>query len=72
MAVVFLSRWGLFDGDIYSREEHMCGGYGTSYVRAFINGTIPDIIRVLTVKLEEMAFAENDLSDIDKKDIFDA
>ncbi|QSX09523.1 hypothetical protein J0B03_05525 [Alkalibacter rhizosphaerae] len=48
---------------IYSREEHMSGGYGGSYVRAFQNGTIPDIVRGLKIKLEEKANIENNVSD---------
>lgn len=48
---------------IYSREEHMSGGYGGSYVRAFQNGTIPDIIRGLENKLEKMSKHEEDVAD---------
>ncbi|MBP1920420.1 hypothetical protein [Youngiibacter multivorans] len=48
---------------IYSREEHMCGGYGRSYTRAFKNRTIPDLVRGITIRLEEMALTENDESD---------
>jgi len=48
---------------IYSREEHWSGGSGGSYIRAFKNGTIPDLVRGITIKLEEMAQSENNESD---------
>ena len=48
---------------IYSREEHMCGGYGDCYVRGYKNGAIPDLIRGIVYKLEIMAIAEADTAD---------
>lgn len=48
---------------IYSREEYWSGGNGESYVRAFKNGTIPDIVKMLVEKLEVMAISESNNSD---------
>ena len=48
---------------IYQREEHMSGGYGSCYVRAFQNGTIPLIVKEIVIRLEQMALSNNDNSD---------
>lgn len=48
---------------IYSREEHLCGGYASCYVDAFKNGAIPDLIRGIVYKLESMAITESDTAD---------
>jgi len=48
---------------IYQREEHMSGGYGGSYVRAFRNGTIPIIVNELVRRLELMVLSSDNDSD---------
>ncbi|SHJ26564.1 hypothetical protein [Parasporobacterium paucivorans] len=50
---------------IYSREEHMCGGYeyGASYTRTYKNGTIPCIIKEIINRLEKAAINEDSESD---------
>ncbi len=48
---------------IYSREEHMSGGYGSSYLRAFKNDTIPILLKEIVNRLEKMAMTQDDKSD---------
>lgn len=49
---------------IYSREEHMSGGYGDSYIRAYENGTIMALMQEIVRRLEQMSI--DDLDDSDK------
>lgn len=48
---------------IYSREEHMSGGYGSSYLRAFKNDTIPILLKETVNRLEKIAMTQDDKSD---------
>ena len=48
---------------IYSREEYWCGGYGSCYVDAYKRGVIPDLIKGIVYKLEQMAIVEADERD---------
>jgi hypothetical protein len=48
---------------IYQREEHMSGGYGGSYLRAFQNRTIPIIVKEIVYRLEQIALSADNASD---------